>query len=162
MSIQSEITRLNEAKENIKTAINSKGGTLTDESISLYADAINSLSSGGRNKILMASENVVFALTEAVSAPNTVTTFVPKYSGEININGSLQNSSVSAAGYIYINDTEVVSKSGSGTLSFNENVSVTAGVSYEIRVANNRNLTSTKTTVFNICASVATDELPFE
>ena len=41
MSIQSEITRLNEAKENIKTAINSKGGTLTDESISLYADAIN-------------------------------------------------------------------------------------------------------------------------
>ena len=43
MSIASEITRLQTAKANIKTAINNKGGSLTTETISSYATAINSL-----------------------------------------------------------------------------------------------------------------------
>ena len=35
MSIADEITRLQTAKANIKTAINNKGGSLTNETISL-------------------------------------------------------------------------------------------------------------------------------
>ena len=162
MSIQSEIARLNTAKENIKTAINSKGGSLTNESISLYADAINSLSSGGGNKSLIVSENEVFSLSGTVNAPNTVLSFVPKYSGEIKISGSLQNSGSSSTGYIYLNDTKVVSKSGSGTSSFNETLEVTAGVSYEIRLENSKGLTSTKTESLTVYTSVMTDEAPFE
>ena len=46
MSIASEITRLQTAKANIKTAINTKGGSLTTETISSYATAINNLPSG--------------------------------------------------------------------------------------------------------------------
>ena len=46
MSIASEITRLQTAKANIKTAINNKGGSLTTETISSYATAINNLPSG--------------------------------------------------------------------------------------------------------------------
>ena len=46
MSIADEITRLQTAKADIKTAINTKGGSLTTETISSYATAINNLPSG--------------------------------------------------------------------------------------------------------------------
>jgi hypothetical protein len=45
MSIASEITRLQNAKASIKTAINNKGGTLTTETIDQYASAIDNLPS---------------------------------------------------------------------------------------------------------------------
>lgn len=44
MSIQSEINRLKQAKQNLKTSINSKGGNLTSENISAYYKAVDSLS----------------------------------------------------------------------------------------------------------------------
>ncbi|MCD8036029.1 MAG: carboxypeptidase-like regulatory domain-containing protein [Clostridiales bacterium] len=43
MSVQTEIARIENAKEALKTAINAKGGSLTDESIESYAEAVNKL-----------------------------------------------------------------------------------------------------------------------
>lgn len=47
MSIASEITRISSAKSAIKTAINAKGGSLTNETLDEYADAIAAISTGG-------------------------------------------------------------------------------------------------------------------
>ena len=47
MSIANEITRLQTAKADIKTAIIDKGGTIDDETLDQYASVINSLPSGG-------------------------------------------------------------------------------------------------------------------
>lgn len=47
MSIASELERIKSAKAAIKDAVNAKGGTLTDELIDKYAEAITELSSGG-------------------------------------------------------------------------------------------------------------------
>lgn len=47
MSIASELARIKEAKSAIKEAINGKGGTLTDELLDKYAEAIVKLPSGG-------------------------------------------------------------------------------------------------------------------
>lgn len=47
-SIQTEITRIANAKTAIRTAINNKGGTVSDTAlIDTYASAINNLSTGG-------------------------------------------------------------------------------------------------------------------
>lgn len=49
-SIQTEITRIANAKTAIRTAINNKGGTVSDTAlIDTYASAINNLSTGGGN-----------------------------------------------------------------------------------------------------------------
>lgn len=48
MSIADEILRIQQAKQAIKEAINNKGGTLTNETIDAYAQAIDNLPSGGR------------------------------------------------------------------------------------------------------------------
>ena len=49
-SIQTEITRIANAKTAIRTAINNKGGTVSDTAlIDTYASAINNLSIGGGN-----------------------------------------------------------------------------------------------------------------
>ena len=49
-SIQTEITRITNAKTAIRTAINNKGGTVSDTAlIDTYASAINNLSIGGGN-----------------------------------------------------------------------------------------------------------------
>lgn len=49
-SIQIEITRIANAKTAIRTAINNKGGTVSDTAlIDTYASAINNLSTGGSN-----------------------------------------------------------------------------------------------------------------
>lgn len=45
LSIQTEITRIENAKAELKTAINAKGGTLTNETIDDYAEAVNNLPS---------------------------------------------------------------------------------------------------------------------
>ena len=48
MSIASEITRLQTAKANIKSAITEKGGTvLSTDTLSQYADCIRSIPTGG-------------------------------------------------------------------------------------------------------------------
>jgi hypothetical protein len=47
MSIASELERIKSAKAAIKDAVNAKGGTLTDELIDKYAEAITALPSGG-------------------------------------------------------------------------------------------------------------------
>lgn len=46
MSIADEITRLQTAKANLKTAINNKGGSLTTETIDQYASVIDTISTG--------------------------------------------------------------------------------------------------------------------
>ena len=46
MSIASEIERISAAKAALKTAINAKGGTLTDELLGAYASAVTGLPSG--------------------------------------------------------------------------------------------------------------------
>ena len=43
MSIANEITRLQTAKADLKDSINTKGGTIADETISVYFDFIDSL-----------------------------------------------------------------------------------------------------------------------
>lgn len=49
-SIQTEITRITNAKTAIRTAINNKGGTVSDTAlIDTYASAIDNLSTGGGN-----------------------------------------------------------------------------------------------------------------
>jgi hypothetical protein len=47
MSISTELQRIIDAKADIKTAINDKGGTLTTETIDAYAAAIDNISGGG-------------------------------------------------------------------------------------------------------------------
>ena len=47
MSIASQIARLQQAKADLKDSINNKGGNITDESISVYFDFIDSLEVGG-------------------------------------------------------------------------------------------------------------------
>lgn len=47
MTIASEITRISNAKSALKTAINNKGGTLTSETLSSYAAAVDALATGG-------------------------------------------------------------------------------------------------------------------
>lgn len=47
MSIKSEIRRIVEAKEQLRLAINEKGGTLTGELLDAYAGAVRGLPSGG-------------------------------------------------------------------------------------------------------------------
>lgn len=46
MSISTEISRLQTAKANLKSSINSKGGTLTNESIDAYYLAVDAISTG--------------------------------------------------------------------------------------------------------------------
>ena len=43
MSIASELTRLSDAKADLKRAINAKGGTLVNERLSEYASAVDAL-----------------------------------------------------------------------------------------------------------------------
>lgn len=43
MSIASEITRLQQAKSDLKTAINNKGGSITNETLDQYANKVNAL-----------------------------------------------------------------------------------------------------------------------
>ena len=52
MSIASEILRIQQAKQAIKESINNKGGTLTNESIDNYAQAIDNLPSGGGGMLM--------------------------------------------------------------------------------------------------------------
>lgn len=47
MSIQTEITRIQTAKEDLKTAINAKGGSLADETLDHYAQAVTALPEAG-------------------------------------------------------------------------------------------------------------------
>lgn len=47
MSIATEISRIQTAKNDLKTSINAKGGTLTSETLDDYAAAVDALSSGG-------------------------------------------------------------------------------------------------------------------
>lgn len=47
--LTTEYNRILQAKENIKQAINSKGGNLTTERIDQYANAVLNLPSGGFN-----------------------------------------------------------------------------------------------------------------
>ena len=44
MSISTELTRIKNAKSALKTAINAKGGTLTNEKLEAYAAAVGALS----------------------------------------------------------------------------------------------------------------------
>ena len=51
-NIQTEITRIINAKADIRTAINNKGGNVSDTAlIDTFASAINGLSTGGENTI---------------------------------------------------------------------------------------------------------------
>lgn len=69
MSIASELNRIKAAKSAIKSAINAKGGTLTDEQIDQYANAIASLPSG--SSIDLTGVNVTAdGLLEGVVAVN--------------------------------------------------------------------------------------------
>ena len=70
MSIASEITRLQTAKANIKTAINTKGGSLTTETISSYATAINNLPSG--DLTIEGQQTITGILTGTVDEFDTV------------------------------------------------------------------------------------------
>lgn len=47
MSIATQLQRIKDAKEALKVAINAKGGTLTDETLDAYAEAVTLLPSGG-------------------------------------------------------------------------------------------------------------------
>lgn len=47
MSIQTEITRIQTAKEDLKTAINARGGLLADETLDHYAQAVTDLPESG-------------------------------------------------------------------------------------------------------------------
>jgi hypothetical protein len=58
MSVASEITRIKNAKTAIKNAINSKGGSITNEKIEDYAQAILDLPTGGGG--LTGGYNVVY------------------------------------------------------------------------------------------------------
>ncbi|HKL95056.1 MAG TPA: hypothetical protein VJ845_01360 [Haploplasma sp.] len=70
MSIASEITRLQTAKANIKSAINNKGGSLTTETISSYATAINNLPSG--DLTIEGQQTITGILTGTVEEFDTV------------------------------------------------------------------------------------------
>lgn len=52
-NISDEIKRIQDAKLNIKAAINEKGGTITNELIDKYPDAIRGLTSGGGEEELL-------------------------------------------------------------------------------------------------------------
>ena len=56
MSIATEKQRIKQAKEALKQAINAKGGTLTDEKLDAYADAVSGLSTGGGSEVYVAIE----------------------------------------------------------------------------------------------------------
>lgn len=55
MSIATQLQRIKQAKEALKQAINAKGGTLTDEKLDAYAEAVSELSSGGGSFYMCAS-----------------------------------------------------------------------------------------------------------
>ena len=93
MSIASEITRLQTAKSNIKSAIIEKGGTvLSTDTLSQYADCIRSIPTGGSSSgeyvwevydgnittyseesvtLPLSSNASVGAYTDYISAPTT-------------------------------------------------------------------------------------------
>lgn len=56
MSIATELQRIKLAKEALKQAINAKGGTLTDEKLDAYAEAVSGLSTGGFSDAYVAVE----------------------------------------------------------------------------------------------------------
>lgn len=57
MSIATEITRLQKAKSDIKSAIESKGVTVGDGNIDTYAEKINAIQGGGGDNLLTAMWN---------------------------------------------------------------------------------------------------------
>ena len=70
MSIADEITRLQTAKANIKTAIIDKGGTIDDETIDQYATVLDNLLSGGLT--IEGQQTITGILTGAVDEFDTV------------------------------------------------------------------------------------------
>lgn len=68
MSIQTEITRLESAKEALKTAINSKGGSLTSETLDSYAEAINALPSSSEYATKEEAQGYVDLHNQSISA----------------------------------------------------------------------------------------------
>lgn len=80
MSIATEIERIKSAKAAIKDAINAKGGTLTDELLGAYADAVASLPSGGGG--------MDFYKCAAVYGPREVACFVISGCPNTAVNGT--------------------------------------------------------------------------
>lgn len=69
MSIASEITRLQNAKASLKTAINAKGGSLTNETLDQYASAVDNLPSPKEEETKTITPN--FASGNVVVTPTT-------------------------------------------------------------------------------------------
>jgi len=70
MSIANEITRLQNAKASIKTAINSKGGNLTNELIDQYANAIDNIATAKEEETKTVT-NPDFSLGDIEVTPTT-------------------------------------------------------------------------------------------
>lgn len=69
MSIATQLQRIKQAKEALKQAINAKGGTLTDEKLGAYAEAVSGLSTGGESFYKCASvEETTWSGYEAIQA----------------------------------------------------------------------------------------------
>lgn len=79
MSIATEIERIKSAKAAIKDAINAKGGTLTDELLGAYADAVAALPSGGGS--------MEFYKCAAVYGPRKVTCVTVSGCPNASVNG---------------------------------------------------------------------------
>jgi hypothetical protein len=82
MSIASSLNRIKSAKSAIKEAINAKGGTLTDEHLDMYADAIVNLPSGGGG--------AEFFKCAAVYGPYKVTRIRVSGAGTTAVNGDYE------------------------------------------------------------------------
>ena len=97
MSISSQLLILNETKNNIKTAINLKGVSVTDEAFADYPDKVRQIPSGGgtyESQVILFLEGKLYNLV----VPSTTTTIRPYAASNSGIRTLVIPSSVQTIG----------------------------------------------------------------
>ena len=79
MSIATEITRLQNAKADLKTAINAKGGTIVDETLDAYAGFVDLLEIGGGGTPSTGSQNIFTGATIPLTYKDNTHTYENTY-----------------------------------------------------------------------------------
>lgn len=164
MSVASEILRIQQAKDSIKTAINEKGGSLTDASkLDSFADAINNLPSGeggGGNNDALAKGMIEKNITNIVvpDGVTTIGTYAFAYSSKLT-SITLPNTLKGINGYAFQNCTSlesIVIPEGVRQL----NLSTFQACSKLKSISLPSTLTNLQSSVFQGCSSLTTIELP--
>lgn len=172
MSISSELLTLNNTKTAIRTAINSKGGSVEASApFASYATAIDNLPTGGGNKLLTSIDvsdfsgttfNEVATYITSATIPSGVTSIVANaFIGSGLTSITIPNSVTSIGDMAFKNSRNLTSVSLPGTISsFGSSLFDGCSKLASLDLSNNSNLTTVPEYTCNYCTLLASAKLP--